>query len=661
MSLPSVSAQESAGAAQIKARIGDDGRASRAGLPALTVAAAGIVFGAIGTSPLYAIDQLFFGHGGMALTDANVLGGISLVVWTLTVIVAVEYAILMLRAHNDGEGGVFALYGLLHESRKRGMAFFLWSLVLGAGLLFGDGIITPAISVLSAVEGVGVAAPALGQAVIPVTVLLLTALFWAQRQGTAGIGRIFGPVMVVWFVVIAALGVAQVARHPHILAAFHPRYAADFLGHVGLREALLILGALMLVVAGGEALYADLGHCGPRPIRTCWFVLVFPALLLNYLGQGAYLLGGAPVAGGKLFFNLAPDGLLFPLILLATAATIVASQALIVGVFSLASQSIRLGLLPRLAILHTHHAHAGQIYIPFINWALYLGCIVLVVAFGSSSALAAAYGLAVAGVLLITSLTMVPVARLYWGWGRGAALLVWGGLSGINAAFLLATSLKFLEGGFVPFSLGGALFVVMATWRWGRKATFAGYSSKPTMTVAQLIDLHRDSRVFLERTAVLMVPKPIRRPADNTPALLQLLWDRYGVLPRDLIFVHVTHRKIPYIHDDRYLVTALDEDRERGSIISVELSFGFMEEPNVERALEGLARHRQIDLPTDRRKWIVHVSHENLLPSRAMGPFQRMRFRLFLLLRRLSAPAYYYYGLGDEVQLSTEILPVRVH
>jgi KUP system potassium uptake protein len=433
-----------------------------------------------------------------------------------------------------------------------------------------------------------------------------------------------------------------------------------FLMRIGLFKALLVLGALILVVAGGEAMYADLGHFGALPIRTSWFTLVYPALLLNYLGQGAYLLSGVPIAGGKIFYSLVPPGLLYPMILLATAAAVIASQALISGAFSLALQATALGLFPRLQVLHTHHSHAGQIYIPFINWSLYVGCIVLVITFGSSYALGAAYGLAVSGVMLITSLAMLPVSRLCWGWGMVATGLLWGPLTMINGSLLLANSLKFREGGFVPLSIGIALFVIMATWRWGRKATFAAYSAKETMTIAELIQVHRSSQFFIERTAVLMTPKPLRSETDRTPALLQLLWDRYGVLPRNLIFVEVTHRKVPYIRDDRYVVTVFDKEKDSGTIISVELSFGFMEEPNVERALEGMARLREIDLPIDRRQWIVHVSNENLLPAQSMRLIQRLRLRLFMLLRLVSRPAYYYYGLGDAVQLSAETLPVRV-
>jgi KUP system potassium uptake protein len=634
--------------------------APRGGFAALTLGALGIVYGNIGTSPLYAMDQLFFGRADGARSAADVLGSVSLVIWTITVIVAINYAVLVLRAQNDGEGGLFALYGLLHGGGRRATTLLLWPLMLGAGLLYGDGIIAPAISVLSAVEGLNVATPALGNAVIPLTIALLAALFAIQFKGTFGIGIVFGPILAIWFVVIAALGAWQIGRHPEILAAFDPVLGLAYLWHARPFDTLLILGALMLVVAGGEAMYADVGHFGAGPIRTGWFAVVYPALLLNYLGQGAYVLGGAPVAGGKLFYSLVPQPLLYPMVLLATVATVIASQALISAAFTLCSQAIRLGLFPRLQLLHTHERHAGQIYVPFINRSLFVGCILLVLAFGSSAALAAAYGLAVSGVMLITSLAMIAVARQYWKWSVAQTALVWGALTAMTGCFAIASSLKFVEGGFVPLSIGITVFAVMTTWRWGRKATFAAYAAKPTMTMAELVALHRGCRIFMERNAVLMSPKPLRGLDDRAPALMQMLWERHGILPRNLILVEVAHRKAPYSEDERYRVTVFDRDHDRGSIIGVELSFGFMEEPNVERLLEQIARHREIDLPTDPRQWIVHVSQENLVPARRMGLFRRLRFRLFLFLRLVSQPAYYYYGLGDEVQLSVEIIPVRV-
>jgi KUP system potassium uptake protein len=549
----------------------------------------------------------------------------------------------------------------LHKFKHQGSQVLLWLLMLGAGLLLGDGMITPAISVLSAVEGLNVATPAVAPYILPITVALVTGLFAIQFKGASRVGVVFGPLLIVWFVTIAALGWAEIAREPEILAAFNPAHGVAFLSRAGFREAVLILSALILVVTGSEAMYADLGHFGARPIRIGWFAVIFPALLLNYLGQGAYLLSGAPVAGGKLFYSLAPAPLLLPLVVLATLATIVASQALISGAFSLTWQAIGLGLFPRINVRHTHRDRAGQIYIPFVNWALFLGCVALVLSFGSSSALAAAYGLAVAGVMLITSLAMFAIARHYWRWSMARTALVWGPLTAVTGAFLVASSAKFWQGGFVPLSVGAIAFLVMSTWRWGRKATFAAYAARSALTMSEVVALHRSCKTFFERNALIMAPVPVRHPKDHAPVLVGLLWERYGILARNLILVEVTHPKVPYIHENRYHVTVFDRDKDRGSVIGVELRFGFMEEPNVEHYLEELARHKEIDLPADPRQWIVHVSRENLLPAKRMNFLRRLRFRLFLFLRLVSRPAYYAYGLGDEMQLSAEILPVRVH
>jgi KUP system potassium uptake protein len=627
---------------------------------ALTLGALGIVFGDIGTSPLYAINEIFYGHGGVSVTPDHVLGSISLAIWALTIVVAIKYTLFVLRAHNDGEGGVFALYGLLHKYKKRRTKVMLWLLMLGAGLLFGDGIITPAISVMSAVEGLRAAAPTLSQAVIPVTVAILTCLFAFQSKGTAKVGSVFGPILIVWFFAIALLGAHQIIHAPAILKAFNPYYALALIRESGPYNTLLVLGSIMLVLTGGEAMYADLGHFGAKPIRTSWFCFVYPALLFNYLGQGAYLLSRASVMKGNLFYSLVPQIIMYPMIILATVATIIASQAMISGAFSLATQAIRLGLFPRVQILFTHKDHAGQVYVPFVNWALYIGCVVLVLTFQTSSALATAYGLAVGAVMTVTSLAMLFVARLYWNWGRLKTALSFGVLTVIDVLFLTANSLKFLEGGYVPVSIGVVLFVIMIAWKWGRKMTAAAYSSKHTMTVAELVQLHREASVFSERSVILMVPKPLRKETNNTPALLQLLWDRHGLLPRNIIFVNVIHPKMPYIHDSRYEIRVFEQRWGGGSIASVGVKFGFMEKPNVENVLEELARHEAINLPTDRHQWIVHVSQEHLVPSKRMRFVTKLLFNLFALLRQTSEPAYYYYGMGDKIQLSAEIMPVRV-
>ena len=632
--------------------------APRGGIGTLALGALGVVYGNIGTSPLYAMDQIFRVAPAHGPEDA--LGAVSLVIWTLTVIVAIKYAIFVLGARNDGEGGVFALYGLLHDRADRRARLLLWALIAGAGLLIGDGMISPAISVLSAVEGLDVAAPGFAGAVVPITLGLLVALFAIQFKGASRVGFVFGPIALVWFAAIAALGGAEILAHPHILAAFNPLWGFAFLGRAHFFEALLILGALMLVVAGGEAMYADVGHFGALPIRLSWFAIVYPALLINYLGQGAYVMGGARAADDKLFYALAPPWLLMPLIALATAATVIASQALISGVFSLVSQAIRLGLFPQLDIEHTHHAHEGQVYIPVVNWTLFIGCAALALTFGSSAALAAAYGLAVSGVMVITSAAMIAVARRQWRWSRTTTAVVWGPLTALNASFLLASLLKLFEGGYVPIAIGTAAFAAMATWRWGRKAIYAAHNAKATMTMGEVVALHRSSRYHLERNALIMSPRPLRALGDRAPSLIRLIAERVGVLPRNLVFVEVAHKKTPYIHGSRYRVTVFDREEGRGGVIAVELSFGFLEEPNVERALEDLARHEEIDLPSDPHQWIVHVMQENLLAPRRSNLFKRLRLNLFLFLRQVSRPAYSYYGLGDEVQLTVEIIPVRL-
>ena len=631
------------------------------GKVALTIGAIGVVLGNIGTSPLYAVDQIFYGPAHITPSADNVLGCISLVIWALTLIVSLKYAVFILRADNDGEGGVFALYSLLHKYREEAayLPLLLAGLMLGAGFLFGDGIISPAISVLAAVEGLEVATPMFRGAVIPITVVILALLFAVQHRGTSGVGKVFGPVLIVWFTVLAVLGIRQILLSPDILRAFNPAYAFAFLQETKAHSVLITIGALMLVVTGGEAMYADLGHFGSRPIRVGWFAIAFPALMLNYLGQGALMLEHPPAHDGELFYSMAPREFLYPMVALATVATVVASQGLISGSFSLASQAIALGLFPRLRVIHTHDGHEGQIYIPFVNWALFTGCTALVIGFRSTEALAALYGLAVSGVMVVTSAAMIPVGVRYWGWSPLASGGLFGFFTLINAVFCIASSLKLLEGGYIPLGVGLVIFTVMLTWRWGRRATATAYRTKHTMSMRKLVELHKSEPAYMERIGLLVTPKHLTSLNDKSPALLQLMVDRYGILPRHLIFVQVVHRKVPYVHEGRYQITVFHKDQ-LSSIIAVSVQFGFMEEPNVEAVLEDMVRHHEINLPAAMHRWTVHVSIEKLLPARRMSVLAHVRLRLFSILRQVSQPAHYFYGLGDNVQLSAEIMPVRL-
>ncbi|HSQ71815.1 MAG TPA: KUP/HAK/KT family potassium transporter, partial [Rubrivivax sp.] len=437
-------------------------------LAALTLAAIGVVYGDIGTSPLYALTEVF-AQGRVPLTPDNIFGILSLVFWTLTIIVSLKYVVLILRADNNGEGGLIAMLALASQAVKHRPLLRSRLLLLGifgTAIFFGDGVITPAISVLSAVEGLEVAAPALHRYVVPVTLLVLTALFAAQRFGTAAVGRLFGPVTLTWFGVLALLGVLHIAQHPQVLAALGPQYAAGFaLAHPG--TAFVALGAVVLCVTGAEALYADLGHFGKRPIRLAWFCVVMPALLLNYFGQGAMLLQH-PENVRNPFYEMAPAWALFPLIVLATAATVIASQALITAAFSVSKQAVQLGYLPRLRLLHTSVRDTGQIYVPFVNWALYACVVFAVVVFGTSSALAHAYGIAVTIDMTITTVMTFFVIR--WAWKLPLALCVAAtfGFLVVDLTFFAANAVKVLDGGWFPLVIGGAMFTLMVPWKQGR-------------------------------------------------------------------------------------------------------------------------------------------------------------------------------------------------
>jgi KUP system potassium uptake protein len=442
--------------------------ASKSSLAALTLGAIGVVYGDIGTSVLYAVKEVF-GSGHVPFTPANVYGILSILFWTLTVIVSLKYVVLVLRADNNGEGGLIAMLALASTAVKDRPALRQTLLavgIFGTALFYGDGVITPAISVLSAVEGLEVISPHFRQYVVPITLVVLFVLFAVQKRGTSGIGRFFGPITLAWFLAIAALGVAQIVDHPEILAALSPLHALRFMWQQP-GTTFIILGAVVLCVTGAEALYADLGHFGKRPIRLAWFIVVMPCLTLNYFGQGALLLA-RPEAVKNPFFNMAPDWLLLPLVLLATMATVIASQALITGAFSVTKQAIQLGYLPRLKIQHTSVRHAGQIYMPFVNWSLFAAIVLAVVMFKSSTNLAAAYGIAVTLDMLITTVLTFFVIRHGWKYPLWLCLAATGFFFVVDLAFFSSNLLKLFAGGWFPLVIGGAVFTLMMTWKQGR-------------------------------------------------------------------------------------------------------------------------------------------------------------------------------------------------
>lgn len=630
----------------------------------LTIAALGIVYGDIGTSPLYAVNQIFFGYGGLAPTREHVLGAIGLVIWILTIIMSLKYITFVLRADNDGEGGVFALLQFIQDIPWIGIGAVSALLIFAAGLLFGQGVITPAISVLAAVEGIVVAKPALQPYVIPVAIAILVLLFSFQYKGTSKIGSIFGPVVVVWFLAIGALGFSHIIAHADILSALNPLHGIRLLQEVGPYSTLLIIAGAMLVVTGGEALYADLGQFGRLPIRIGWFSLAYPALILNYLGQGAFLLGGGQVANGNIFYSMVPASKLMPMIIISTAAAIIASQAFISGAFSLARQAMSLDLLPRLKVVYTHAKHEGQVYLPLVNWMLCAAAIGVILFFKTSTGLAGAYGLAVSGLMLATSIAMIGVARVRWQWNIGASIALFGGFALMEILFLTANSLRFFDGGFVPFGIGIVLFIVMTAWRWGRRMTGDTYRQYPRMSVTELLRIKSSPKTnMFEKSAVMMSANPVTSLDDRVPPIVQFFWERYHTLPRDLIFLTVTIAKQPYIYKNRYRVTVFQnhETGAAGSMSSVTLQFGFMEVPDVESILSHLAHHREIQLSADPDQWLIHIMRGRLIPMPGMGIARKISFSIFRTIRNLAGPSYYFYGLGKDLPLSLEMVPIKVH
>ena len=619
--------------------------ASKSSLASLTLGAIGVVYGDIGTSVLYTLKEVF-GSGHVPFTTDNVYGVLSIVFWTLTVIVSLKYVTLVLRADNHGEGGLVAMLALASQSVKdKAPALRKWMLLIGifgTCLFYGDGVITPAITVLSAVEGLDVVSPAFRKAVIPLTLLILLALFWVQKRGTAGIGRFFGPIMVLWFLAVAALGVHHIAGHPEILAALSPHHAIGFI----VRQpgtSFIILGAVVLCVTGAEALYADLGHFGKRPIRIAWFTVVMPALVLNYFGQGALLLA-EPEAVKNPFFMMAPDWALLPLVGLATLATVIASQALITGAFSVTKQVIQLGYLPRLNILHTSVHDKGQIYIPFVNWGLFVAIVLAVGMFRSSSNLAAAYGIAVTLDMLITTVLTFFVLRYGWRYPLVLCAASTGCFFVIDLAFFSSNLLKLFQGGWFPLLIGGAVFTLMMTWKRGRQ-----------LLNDKLLSDAIDLRSFLD--AVFVSP-PTR--VEGTAVFLSA---EQGVVPNALLhnlkhnkvlhaqnlFVTVCNHEEPWVGLDRRLqIEALGHD-----CWQVTIHYGFKNDPDVPRALQLLRGHGCAVEPMTTSYFL---SRDTVIPSFG-GGMAPWREKLFAQMHRNASAAADFLHLPNNavVELGSKI------
>lgn len=584
----------------------------------LAIAVLGVVYGDIGTSPIYALRECFAGKNPIPITQGNVLGVLSLIFWALVLVISLKYMVYILQADNRGEGGTFALLALLRpdrdQSRLRRRALILLG-VLGASMLYGGAIITPAISVLSAVEGLQIAAPDLHGYVLPITVLVLFTLFAVQHRGTAAVGAVFGPLTLVWFAVLALLGVRGILRAPEVLYAVNPWYAVEFFAANGW-TAYFVLYAVFLVTTGGEALYADLGHFGRQPIRKVWFGFVLPALLLNYFGQGA-LLVAEPSKSVHPFYNLAPSWSLYPLILLATAATCIASQAVVTGAYSLTRQAVQLGLLPRLTVEQTSADARGQIYMPAVNWALMAAAIGLVLAFRSSGNLAAAYGVAVNSTMAITTVLAFNVAHERGGWRLPAALAFLFGFLAIDLAFLGANLLKIPDGGWLPVLIGLALFTVMTTWRTGARL-LAERIAKTTPALETFI-----ARIASEPVArVPGIAVFFTGRLEQTPPALQQLVRHTGVLHERVILMTVVVEPFPKIDPEE----RLELDDLHAGFCRVVLHYGFMQGPNVP---SDLANCEALGLAGKLEQIHYFAGHIDLLAGRKQHGMADWRDRLF--------------------------------
>jgi KUP system potassium uptake protein len=611
----------------------------RALLP-VTFTAIGVVYGDIGTSPLYAMRECFFGSHSVPPTHDNVLGVLSLIVYSLLLVISVKYIVIVMRADNQGEGGILALTALIPgAAQRRGVLILLG--IFGAALLYGDGMITPAVTVLGAVEGLKVVSPVLDPYVVPAAVTVLVVVFAIQRHGTHHVGRLFGPIMVGWFAVLAILGIVWITRYPDVLAAIDPRRAIRFLienGGLG----FAVLGAVFLVVTGGEALYADMGHFGARPIRIAWFAIVLPALLLNYFGQGALLLH-VPETRDP-FFELAPAWTLPPLVALATAAAIIASQALISGAFSLTRQAIQLGYAPRLTVEHTSSWQMGQIYVPQVNWFLAVGTILIVIGFGSSGALAAAYGIAVALTMIITAILLHVIAVERWRWPLPAALAVTATFLAIDVTFFSANLLKFVQGGWLPIAIGISLFTLMTTWKTGRRLLYERLSARAFPLEAFVTAVRTAPPTRVSGTAIFMTAQP-----TGTPAALVHNLHYNKMLHEHVIVLTVATVPTPHVDpDERFTVRSMG-----ANIYNARIQYGFVEDPDIPEVLGQL---RDAGVPIDEDDLTFFLGRETIV----VGPRPGMatwREKLFVLMSRNAVRATAFFKLPPErvVELGVQV------
>ncbi|MFN8015118.1 MAG: KUP/HAK/KT family potassium transporter [Acidimicrobiia bacterium] len=628
----------------------------------LSLGALGVVFGDIGTSPLYAVTEIFETTHALDETKNSVIGGISLIIWALFITITIKYIVFVLRADQRGEGGTFALFAILRKYRKSFTPLILGALVVSAGFLMGEGVITPAISVLASVEGLSLVHENFSHIVIPLTLAILTVLFIAQSKGTHKVGKLFGPITLIWFITIGSLGVFRIIETPEILQALNPLNISHAFDHFTGRSFLLLMGSVILVITGGEALYADLGHFGKRPIRISWLGIVFPMLILNYLGQGAYIISGSKIIDSNIFYSFVPKPLLIPVVIIATFATVIASQALITGAFSIASQGMALSLIPRMRIVHTNREHMGQIYIPFINWALYLGAVLLVLVFKSSANLAAAYGLAVSVVMLNTSIAVLVIALGIWKWNKFLTVPLFSSFIFIDLTFLFSNLIKFLHGGYVPIFIGVTLATIMLTWNWGRRKVRNATWDMETMSMSKFMEVKQEAPHDIPRSIIMLTPDHPTSLEDKVPLIATSFVDRFHFVPSHLVLLTVRQKRYSHIPpEQKYDIIEFDNDLENDrSLLSIQVNFGFMDEVSATDIINDLAKNHKLAAHDDPSLWVIHAMKERIVVNTQAKGFKRFRYGLFRTLARQAQPAYNYFGLDDDSRLTVELVTVPV-
>lgn len=605
---------------------------------ALSLSSLGIVYGDIGTSPLYALRECFLGASGFPVTPENIIGILSLITWSLILIISMKYLILVISADNQGEGGILALAHKIVPNDVESWIRKHWFLVsiglFGAALLYGDGIITPALSVLSAIEGLKVATPMFEPYIVPLTVMILTGLFLIQYRGTDKIGKLFGPIILVWFFILSILGARQIVESPEVLVSFNPLYAVYFYQSHGF-HGTLILGAVFLVVTGGEALYADLGHFGKGPIRISWFTIVFPGLLINYFGQGALLLRN-PELIDNVFYHMAPSWALYPLVFMATLATIIASQAVISGVFSLTSQAVQMNYLPRTEVRHTSSKKRGQIYVPIANWLLYAGTILLVVNFESSGNLADAYGIAVSLTMMITTILLYFVMIYEWKWNKYLVFILTGFIFVIDISFFASIARKISQGGWVPLSIAIVLYLLMVIWRRGRQLLERQILKNEVSVENFVVRIEREHVERCEGSSIYLVKDISRAPIS----LLQEL-DSFQKLPRNIYLLHVNQCHRPYMTNDSHGKV----EKIGHGICLIHVCYGFMEKPDIPSLIHNLNKSHQLGISLKEVRFTI--AKENIIITRKGNRLSILAKRVFVFLHRNSQRVSKYFSINS--------------